>query len=232
MGGEQMYQRECRELEKEKTNFHLVRFSIFLLLNRDIFGELRSPIYGTVEHVGLINELRADYLRSRGDVSNPGIVNPPLPSTPFPPRKKSQYYKGSSRCRKYVRRLLQRVQAKTSFIKMNYFPCRCFKERLVKCQAEKDDAEQRCKRLMQSIASAAEVSFYLFKLFYSIITSWLIATNAIDAINQSVLAKNGFNQPSLSAGKHVTFGKRGKLCHQYQVDTKRRYKHNEEGHKI
>lgn len=228
-----MYQRECRELEKEKTNFHLVRFSIFLLLNRDIFGELRSPIYGTVEHVGLTNELRADYLRSRGDVSNPGIVNPPLPSTPFPPpRKKSQYYKGSSRCRKYVRKLLQRVQAKTSFIKMNYFPCRCFKERLVKCQAEKDDAEQRCKRLMQSIASAAEVSFYLFKLFYSIITSWLIATNAIDAINQSVLAKNGFNQPSLSAGKHVTFGKRGKICHQYQVDTKRRYKHNEEGHKI
>lgn len=29
-------------------------------------------------------------------------------------------------------------------------------ERLIKCQAEKDDAEQRCKRLMQSIASAAE----------------------------------------------------------------------------
>lgn len=29
-------------------------------------------------------------------------------------------------------------------------------ERLMKCQAEKDDAEQRCKRLMQSIASAAE----------------------------------------------------------------------------
>lgn len=29
-------------------------------------------------------------------------------------------------------------------------------ERLMKCQAERDDAEQRCKRLMQSIASAAE----------------------------------------------------------------------------
>ncbi|KAJ7394405.1 hypothetical protein OS493_000214 [Desmophyllum pertusum] len=29
-------------------------------------------------------------------------------------------------------------------------------ERLIKCQAEKEDAEQRCKRLMQSIASAAD----------------------------------------------------------------------------
>lgn len=35
----------------------------------------------------------------------------------------------------------------------------------MKCQAEKDDAEQRCKRLMQSIASAAEVSIFYFPKF-------------------------------------------------------------------
>ena len=29
----------------------------------------------------------------------------------------------------------------------------------MKCQAEKEDLEQRCKRLMQSIASAAVVSY-------------------------------------------------------------------------
>lgn len=34
---------------------------------------------------------------------------------------------------------------------------RCCQEKLVKCQAEREDLEQRCKRLMQSIASAAEV---------------------------------------------------------------------------
>lgn len=42
---------------------------------------------------------------------------------------------------------------------------------------------------------AAEVSFYLFKLLYSVITSWLIASNAIDAINQSALKENGL-QPA------------------------------------
>lgn len=104
--------------------------------------------------------------------------------------KLSQYSKRSSRCRNSIRKLLQRVQAKTSF-----FSCHYFKERLVKCQAEKDDAEQRCKRLMQSMTIAAEVSFYLFKLLYSVITSWLIASNAIDAINQSALEENGL-QPA------------------------------------
>ena len=36
---------------------------------------------------------------------------------------------------------------------------RIIQEKLMKCQAEKEDLEQRCKRLMQSIASAAEVSY-------------------------------------------------------------------------
>ena len=40
---------------------------------------------------------------------------------------------------------------------MQSFLFRCCQEKLVKCQAEKEDLEQRCKRLMQSIASAAEV---------------------------------------------------------------------------
>lgn len=77
----------------------------------------------------------------------------------------------------------------------------------MKCQAEKDDAEQRCKRLMQSMTIAAEVSFYLFKLFYTVITSWLIATNAIDAINQSVLGKKACRQPGV-----VKRGKSWNLC--------------------
>ena len=80
----------------------------------------------------------------------------------------------------------------------------------MKCQAEKDDAEQRCKRLMQSMTVAAEVSFYLFKLFYRVITSWLIATNAIDAINQSVLEKKkACRQPGVA--------KRGKSCNLCQT---------------
>ena len=36
---------------------------------------------------------------------------------------------------------------------------RIIQEKLMKCQAEKEDLEQRCKRLMQSTASAAQVSY-------------------------------------------------------------------------
>ena len=87
MGGVLMDQRRCRELEKEKNELSPGSFFFFLIVNRDIFGELRSSIFGTVEDVVLANE----YLRSLLAVSNTGVVNPPLPSPPAsppPPRPK------------------------------------------------------------------------------------------------------------------------------------------------
>ena len=42
---------------------------------------------------------------------------------------------------------------------LNLYFHRIIQEKLMKCQAEKEDLEQRCKRLMQSTASAAQVSY-------------------------------------------------------------------------
>ena len=74
-------------------------------------------------------------------------------------------------------------------------------ERLIKCQAERDDAEQRCKRLMQSIASAAEVRSFYSSSLDSINDNRVInhmwpitdnsASNAIDQLELQALPNTG-----------------------------------------
>ena len=63
----------------------------------------------------------------------------------------------------------------------------------MKCQAVKEDLEQRCKRLMQSIASAAEVSHSGFNVVFNFKCRFVDSSNSQGDYSQSFELKYCFS---------------------------------------